>query len=56
MEYILKQRHQIAPTDKQAVVFINLEAMFNMVDSLFRGIRLLVWLIGIGTLLSVWWA
>ena len=52
VEYILKQRHQIAPTDKQAVVFINLEAMFNMVDSLFRGIRLLVWLIGIGTLLS----
>ena len=33
-------------------MFINLEAMFNMVDSLFRGIRMLVWLIGLGTLLS----
>ena len=52
VERILKENHQIAPTDKQAVVFINLEAMFNMVDSLFRGIRMLVWLIGIGTLLS----
>lgn len=52
IERIIKQQHLIHPGDKQAVTILNAEAMFSMVDSLFRGINILVWLIGAGTLLS----
>lgn len=52
IEDILKKRHLIHPEDRQAIMMLNAEAMFSMVDSLFRGINLLIWLIGIGTLLS----
>ncbi|MCF0236611.1 MAG: FtsX-like permease family protein, partial [Bacteroidaceae bacterium] len=44
--------HNIAPDDKRAINSFNFEAMFQMVTSLFEGINILVWLIGIGTLLS----
>ncbi|MBR6482690.1 MAG: FtsX-like permease family protein, partial [Bacteroidaceae bacterium] len=44
--------HTLAPDDKRAILLINMEAMFQMIDSLFAGIDTLVWLIGLGTLLS----
>ena len=49
---ILKQAHLIHPDDKQAVLSINTEALFSMVENLFKGIRILSWLIGMGTLLA----
>ena len=49
---ILKKRHFISPDDRQAVVFFNSEAMFSMVESLFKGISILTWMIGLGTLLA----
>lgn len=49
---VLCETHFIAPDDEAAILFISLEAMFRMVDSLFTGLNLLIWLIGIGTLLS----
>lgn len=52
VESLLKSNHRIAPDDAAAVRSINMEAMFQMVQSLFDGINILVWLIGIGTLLS----
>lgn len=52
IESILKKHHLIHPDDRQAIMMLNAEAMFSMVDSLFQGINLLIWLIGIGTLLS----
>lgn len=52
IERLLRETHHLHPDDKQALVGINLEAMFQMVQSLFRAIRFLVWLIGLGTLLS----
>lgn len=52
VEHIIKRAHRIAPTDTQALFSFNMEAMFRMVDNLFRGIEILVWLIGVGTLLS----
>lgn len=52
IESVLKKHHLIHPDDRQAIMILNAEAMFFMVDSLFRGISLLIWLIGIGTLLS----
>ena len=49
---ILKKQHIIHPDDKQAVVKVNAEAIFNMVDGLFKGINILSWMIGLGTLLA----
>ena len=52
VDHIIKKAHLISPTDTQALFSFNMEVMFRMVDNLFRGIEILVWLIGIGTLLS----
>ncbi|EGJ72420.1 protein of unknown function DUF214 [Bacteroides coprosuis DSM 18011] len=52
IESTLKTAHMIAPNDKQAIFFLNTEAMFNMVNSLMLGINLLIWLVGAGTLMA----
>ena len=49
---ILKQRHSIAPGDDRAVGHFNLENEYNKMQGLFFGIRLLIWIVGIGTLLA----
>ncbi|MDA3930932.1 MAG: ABC transporter permease [Prolixibacteraceae bacterium] len=48
----LKERHKIAPTDVQAIGHINLEKQFKQFSSLFTGIQILTWIVGIGTLLA----
>lgn len=52
VEAVVKRTHIIAPDDKQAVMFLNTEAMFSMVDNLLTGINWLVIIVGIGTLLA----
>lgn len=47
---LLKDRHDVAPTDERAFGHFNLEEEFNQVQNLFLGIRLLVWIVGTGTL------
>ena len=49
---ILKKRHHIAPDDDQAVSSFNLEAQFQKFNMLFTGIRWLIWVVGIGTLIA----
>ncbi|MDR1624418.1 MAG: ABC transporter permease [Tannerellaceae bacterium] len=49
---ILKAHNQIAPGDPQAVGIANLAAQFATFNMLFIGIDLLVWLVGMGTLLA----
>jgi putative ABC transport system permease protein len=49
---LLKRRHRIAPHDKQAINGVNLDEMFKRVTNLFLGIDVLVWIVGIGTLLA----
>ncbi len=49
---ILKKEHIIHPDDKQAVVKVNAEAIFSMIDNLFKGINILSWMVGLGTLLA----
>lgn len=44
--------HDIHPDDKEAMIYFNAETLFQMFDNLFRGINILVWLIGIGTVVS----
>jgi putative ABC transport system permease protein len=49
---VIKRAHYIAPDDEAAVQILNTEAMFSLVDNLFKGINILVWMVGIGTLLA----
>lgn len=44
--------HVVSPDDDAAVKIFNTEVLFGMVDSLFKGVNFLVWLVGIGTLLA----
>lgn len=48
----IKQRHKVAPSDVQAVSHINLEKQFKQFGALFDGIRILTWIVGLGTLLA----
>ena len=49
---LVKERHKIAPDDMQAVGHWNMEKQFNKVNGLFIGINVLVWFVGIGTLIA----
>jgi putative ABC transport system permease protein len=49
---ILKKRHSIAPSDDDAVGHFNLRKEYDKMEGLFFGIRLLVWIVGTGTLLA----
>ena len=49
---VVARQHYIAPDDKEAMMLLNMEVMFSIVDNLFRGINFLIWLVGIGTLLA----
>jgi len=49
---LLKRRHKIAPHDKTAINGVNLDEQFKKVSGLFLGIDILVWIVGIGTLLA----
>ena len=40
------------PTDDQAMMILNTQQIFSIVDNLFRGLNFLVWLVGLGTLLA----
>lgn len=49
---ILKLKHRIAPDDAKAVSTFNLQEMFLMFNYLFIGINILIWIVGMGTLLA----
>ncbi|MBQ4205979.1 MAG: ABC transporter permease [Bacteroidales bacterium] len=49
---LLRERHDIAPTDEGAIMMFDFEELFTMFDYLFIGIKILIWIVGIGTLLS----
>lgn len=49
---IIKAQNEIAPSDPQAIGVMNLAAQFATFDNLFTGIDILVWLVGMGTLLA----
>ena len=44
--------HTIDPTDEQGVMVFNTEVLFQLLDSLFRGVNFLIWLVGLGTLFA----
>ena len=49
---LLKQRHSIAPDDKLAIGSWNPQLELDKMNGLFAGIRILIWIVGTGTLLA----
>jgi len=49
---ILAQRHSIHPDDKFAFGGYNIEEEFKKMTGLFLGINMLIWIVGIGTLIA----
>ena len=48
----IARAHTIDPEDEQGVMVFNTEVLFQMLDSLFKGVNFLIWLVGLGTLLA----
>ncbi len=49
---ILARRHTIDPADKHAIMVVDTKKIFSIVDNLFKGVNILVLLVGLGTLLA----
>lgn len=49
---VIAEHHVISPDDKEGIRQVNAEEMFEMLDTLFYGIEVLIWLVGMGTLLA----
>lgn len=49
---VISRAHFLDPTDKKAIIDINTEVLFSMVDNLFSGVNFLILLVGTGTLLA----
>lgn len=49
---VIKQQNDISPTDRQAVAVVSLADQFETFNNLFLGIDVLIWLVGLGTLLA----
>ncbi|MCP4200572.1 MAG: ABC transporter permease [bacterium] len=47
---LLKRRHRVHPDDTRALGSWNTEEEFRKVQGLFGGIRMLIWIVGVGTL------
>ncbi|HZH72688.1 MAG TPA: FtsX-like permease family protein, partial [Mariniphaga sp.] len=52
LKVLLKERHHIAPDDRQAIGSFNIEVEWKKFNGLFNGIQILTWIVGIGTLLA----
>ncbi len=49
---LLKERHKIAPDDELAIGHWNTGVEYKKINGLFIGINILIWFVGIGTLLA----
>ena len=52
IKQILRDNHEISPTDQKAVNSFNIEKEFQLFNNLFTGITVLIWVVGMGALLS----
>lgn len=49
---VVKERHNISPDDQTALDVVDLSAILKQYDNLFKGLDILIWLVGLGTLLA----
>ena len=52
MRETVARAHYIDPTDEQGVGMFNTELMVQMISNVFKGVNILIWLVGLGTLLA----
>ena len=52
MRETLARAHAFDPTDNQALEVMNTEVLFQMIESMFKGVSVLIIMVGIGTLLA----
>ncbi|MBR1463927.1 MAG: ABC transporter permease [Prevotella sp.] len=52
MREVVARAHTVDPSDEQGVMVFNTEILFNLMDSLFKGVNFLIWLVGLGTLFA----
>ncbi|MBQ3688621.1 MAG: ABC transporter permease [Bacteroidales bacterium] len=52
MRTTLARAHAFDPTDNQAVEVFNTEVLFQMIEGMFKGVNILIIMVGIGTLLA----
>jgi putative ABC transport system permease protein len=48
----IARAHFVDPTDEEGCGVFNTELMFQMINNLFKGVNVLIWLVGLGTLLA----
>ena len=48
----IARAHYVDPTDEQGMFVFNSELMFQMINNLFKGVNIHIWLVGLGTLLA----
>lgn len=49
---VVYREHTIDPSDDKAMMSVNAQLLFGLVDSLFKGVNFLIWLVGLGTILA----
>jgi len=49
---IIARQHSFDSDDNEAMMILNTEQIFMIIDNLFRGLNFLIWLVGLGTLLA----
>ncbi len=49
---ILQNNHKISPDDKEAIANFDVEDMLKSMNYMFLGINILIWVVGIGTLIA----
>ena len=49
---VIARQHTVDPTDKDAIQVMNTEQIFQLMDSLMRGVSFLIWLVGLGTIFA----
>lgn len=49
---MIKEWHNINPEDQEALRVINLKMILGRISALFSGIEVLIWIVGLGTLLA----
>ena len=52
VKQVLRDNHEISPSDQKAIGSFNIEKEFQIFNNLFTGISALIWVVGMGALLS----
>ena len=49
---LLRERHKVHPEDEQGIRSFNLEEEYRQIQGLFTGIAIIIWVVGIGSLIA----